>query len=195
MTPYVWQPKKSRYHTASRPISTGRFRSSGAVRKCSSISWNPASISPNPSGPTATMVDSPIAESIGYPPPTQSQNPNMFAVSRPNLATRSALVDTATKCLATASSEPRADTTQSRADVALVSVSSVPNVLEEMMNSVSSAFRSRVASTISVESTLDTNRNVISRVAKCRSASYAIPGPRSDPPMPTLTTFLIGLPV
>ena len=55
------------------------------------------------------MVDSPIAESIEYRPPTQSQNPNMFAVSMPNLATRSALVDTATKCLATASSAPRAD--------------------------------------------------------------------------------------
>ena len=135
------------------------------MRKCSSISWNPASISPNPSGPIATMVDRPIAESIEYRPPTQSQNPNMFAVSMPNLATRSALVDTATKCLATASSAPSADTTQSRAEVALVSVSSVPNVLEEMMNSVSSAFRSRVASTKSVESTLDTNRNVMSRVA------------------------------
>src|ERR1700722_5827061 len=106
------------------------------------------------------MVDSPIAEPIEYRPPTQSQNPNMFAVSMPNLATRSALVDTATKCLATASCDPSADTTQSRADVALVSVSSVPNVLEEMMNNVSSAFRSRVASTVSVESTLGTNRNV-----------------------------------
>ena len=86
-------------------------------------------------------------------------------------------------------------TIQSRAEVALVSVSSVPNVSEEMMNSVSSGSRSRVASTKSVESTLDTNRNTRSRVASCRSASYAIAGPRSDPPMPTLTTFLIGLPV
>ena len=47
----------------------------------------------------------------------------------------------------------------------MVSVSSVPNVLEEMMNSVSSAFRSLVASAKSVESTLETNRNVMSRVA------------------------------
>ena len=105
-----------------------------------------------------------MAESIEYRPPTQSQNPNMFAVSMPNFATRSALVDTATKCLATASS-PSEAVIQSRADVALVSVSSVPNVLEEMMNSVSAGFRSRVASTKSVESTLDTNRNVMSRVA------------------------------
>src|SRR5712672_174507 len=111
----------------------------------------------------ASIVERPMAESIEYRPPTQSQNPNMFAVSMPNLATRSALVDTATKCLATASSDPMQETTQSRAEVALVSVSSVPNVLEEMMNSVSSAFRSRVASTKSVESTLDTNRNTRSR--------------------------------
>ena len=89
----------------------------------------------------------------------------MLAVSMPNFATRSALVDTATKCLATAASEPSAPTIHCRAEVALVSVSSVPNVLEEMMNSVSSGSRSRVASAKSVESTLDTNRNVMSRVA------------------------------
>ena len=87
----------------------------------------------------------------------------MFAVSMPNSLTFSALVETATKCLATASSLPSADTTQSRAEWALVSVSSVTNVLEEMMNSVSAGSRSRVASTKSVESTLDTNRNVMSR--------------------------------
>ncbi len=81
----------------------------------------------------------------------------------PNSDTRSALVETATKCLATASSLPSSPTTQSRAEWALVSVSRVPKVLEEMMNSVSSAARSRVASTKSVESTLDTKRNVRSR--------------------------------
>jgi hypothetical protein len=161
MTPAVSAPKKFPYHTASRPISTGRLLSSGAVLKCSSIARNPASISTNPSGPTAIMVDSPMAESIEYRPPTQSQKPNMFAVSMPNCETRSALVDTATKCLATASS-PSADTTQSRAEAALVSVSSVPNVFDEMMNSVSPGARSLVASTKSVESTLDTNRNVMS---------------------------------
>ena len=49
----------------------------------------------------------------------------MLAVSIPNSATPSALVETATKCLATASSAPSWETTQSRADVALVSVSNV----------------------------------------------------------------------
>ena len=57
----------------------------------------------------------------------------------PNAETRSALVDTATKCLATASSSPSWLRAQARAECALASVSSVPNVFEEMMNSVSSA--------------------------------------------------------
>src|SRR6185437_1894631 len=160
----VCAPKKYRYHTARNPSSTGRFDASGALLKCSSMAWNPASISSNCSGPSAIMLESPMAESIEYRPPTQSQKPNMFAVSIPNAATFSALVDTATKWFATASSDPSADTTQSRADVALVSVSSVPNVLDEMMKSVSSAARSRTASAKSVESTLDTKRKVISRV-------------------------------
>ena len=104
-----------------------------------------------------------MAESIEYRPPTQSQKPNMFAVSIPNASTFSALVETATKCLATASSSPSWPITQSRAEWALVSVSSVPNVFDEMMNSVSSAYRSLVASTKSVESTFETNRKVMSR--------------------------------
>ena len=51
--------------------------------------------------PMASIVERPIAESIEYRPPTQSQNSNMLAVSMPNLATSEALVETATKCLAT----------------------------------------------------------------------------------------------
>ena len=43
-------------------MSTGRLLSYGAVRKCSSIWWKPSSISPNASGPIATMSDRPTAE-------------------------------------------------------------------------------------------------------------------------------------
>ena len=43
-----------------------------------------------------------MAESIEYRPPTQSQKPNMLAVSMPNSDTFAALVETATKCRATA---------------------------------------------------------------------------------------------
>ena len=65
----------------------------------------------------------------------------MFAVSIPNSATRSAFVETATKCLAIAAGSPSWSSTQSRAEVALVSVSSVPKVFDETMNSVSSAIQ------------------------------------------------------
>ena len=91
----------------------------------------------------AIISDSPIAESYEYRPPTQSQNSNMFAVSMPNSATFSALVDTATKCLATAASSFSEASSQSRAVRAFVSVSSVVNVFEQTTNSVSCGSRSR----------------------------------------------------
>ena len=70
----------------------------------------------------------------------------------------------ATKWFAIASRDPSASTIQSLAVVALASVSSVPNVLEEMMKRVSSGLRLWTASAKSVESTFDTKRKVISRV-------------------------------
>jgi hypothetical protein len=78
--------------------------------------------------------------------------------------TLSALVDTATKCRATAACSPaKARNDHSRAVCALVIVSNVVNVFDEMINSVSAGSRSRVASTKSVPSTLDTKRNVMAR--------------------------------
>ncbi len=88
----------------------------------------------------------------------------MLSVSMPNSETSSALVETATKCLATAASSPPSPASDhSRAVWALVIVSSVVKVFEEMTNSVSAGSRSRVASTKSVPSTLETKRKVISR--------------------------------
>ena len=84
----------------------------------------------------------------------------MLAVSMPKSATFSAFVDSATKCLATASwpaSSPVSS--QSRAEVALVMVSMVVKVLEAMMNSVSAGSRSRTASCRSAPSTFETKRN------------------------------------
>ena len=61
----------------------------------------------------------------------------------PNAATFSALVDTATKCFATAAASPPSPASdQSRAVCALVIVSSVVKVFDEMTNSVSAASRS-----------------------------------------------------
>ena len=119
----------------------------------------------------------------------------MLSVEMPNAPTFSALVETATKCLATSASSPSWPVSQSRADVALASVSCVVKVLDTTMNSVSAASRSRVASAMSVPSTLDTKRNCRSRWLKACSASYAMAGPRSEPPMPMLTTVRMRLPV
>ena len=83
----------------------------------------------------------------------------------PNFATSAALVETATKCLATACSFLSVASVQSRATLALVSVSSVVNVLEATTNSVSAGSRSTVASLKSAGSTLDTKRTVRARSA------------------------------
>src|SRR3979490_740989 len=136
-TATVWAPKKSLYQTLSRPMSTGTLRSNGTVRKCSSIRWQPPSMARHPSGRVATIVESPIAESMEYRPPTQSQKPNMLAVSMPNFVTSPAFVDTATKCFATDFSLPLNPlSNQFRALIALVMVSRVVKVLDETMNSV-----------------------------------------------------------
>ncbi len=42
----------------------GRFAPESASWKCSSIAWKPASISSKLAGPIASIVESPIAESI-----------------------------------------------------------------------------------------------------------------------------------
>ena len=54
--------RSSLYQTPSSPSITGRLRSSGAVRKCSSISWTPSSISAKLSVPIAIIGDRPIAD-------------------------------------------------------------------------------------------------------------------------------------
>ncbi len=64
----------------------------------------------------------------------------------------------------------------SRAMRALVIVSSVVNVFEAMMNSVSLGSRSRVASAKSVPSTLETKRNVSER-DRCSGAAPRRPSP------------------
>ena len=96
----------------------------------------------------------------------------------PNFVTPAMFVETAAKCFATAASEPSFPTSQARAVAAFVIVSNVVKVFDETMNSVSSAFRSWVASEKSAPSTLATKRNVIERSLNGRNARYAISGPK-----------------
>ncbi len=81
----------------------------------------------------------------------------MLSVSMPKSATSFAFVDTATKCLDTASS-PSASVSQRRAAVALVNVSSVVNVFDAMTNSVVAGSSPASLATRSAGSTFDTNR-------------------------------------
>ena len=64
----------------------------------------------------------------------------------PNFATSAALVETATKCFATAAGDLRRLSAQARAVCALVMVSMVVKVFELTTNSVSAGSRSRVFS-------------------------------------------------
>ncbi len=90
----------------------------------------------------------------------------MLASSMPNAVTSLAFVDTATKCLATAfSSPPSPASSHSRATRALVSVSRVVKVLDEMTNRVVAGSRLRSASEMSVGSMLETKRIVSVRSA------------------------------
>src|SRR6478736_102170 len=124
----------------------------------------------------------------------------------PNAATLSSAVDTATKCLATApvrassvsSIAPAATSprhSQSRASRALVSVSSVPKVLDATTNSVVVGSRSLVFSAMSVGSMFDTNRTSRPSCTYGLRASCARTGPRSEPPMPMFTTVATRSPV
>ena len=120
----------------------------------------------------------------------------MLSVSMPNSETPSALVETATKCLATASSAPSPASDHSRAVWALVIVSSVVKVFEEMMKRVSAGIEVARASRRSRcrrrwRRSGRSSRGWSSGAAPRRPS----PGPRSEPPMPMLTTLRIGLPV
>ena len=81
------------------------------------------------------------------------------------------------------------------AEWALVIVSCVVKVLDATRKSVVSASSSRRTSEMCVPSTLETKCTFRSRFVYGLSASVTITGPRSEPPMPRLTTSVIDLPV
>ena len=171
---WVSAPKKSSYQTPISPRSTGRFCSNGAVRKCSSIGVEAGEHLAELLGPDRDherQADRRVVRVAAADPVPEAEHVRGVDAE---LAHLSSLVDTATKCFATAglSSARRAPaSSQSRAVCAFVSVSSVVNVFEQTTNSVSSGSRSCTDSQKSVPSTLETKRNVMSRCEKSRSAS------------------------
>ncbi len=105
----------------------------------------------------------------------------------PKAAILSSWVETAQKWSATAAS-PSAAETAARAVCALVIVSSVVNVLEQTMNRVVASGTASSVSPRLAPSTLATKCRVRWSATKGASARAAMAGPRSEPPMPMLTT-------
>ena len=83
---------------------------------------------------------------------------------------------------------------QARALGALVIVSCVVKVFDETMNKVRAGSSPRSVSPMSAPSTFETKWLRSCGGAKGASARAAIAGPRSEPPMPMLTTSVIGWP-
>ena len=151
----VWALKKLIYQIPSMPMITGIFSANGLLRKWLSISCPPSSRRIKLSIPTYSAIGKPMALHNEYRPPTQSQISNILAVSMPNLATSLALVETATKCLATSACVATLRN-QFRADWALVMVSWVVKVFEATINRVVSGFSFSSVVLRSVPSTLET---------------------------------------
>ena len=86
----------------------------------------------------------------------------------------------------------RRERNHARAERAFIMVSSVVNVFDAMMKSVVSGLSARTVSTGATPSTLDTKCMRGPSRANGVNASVAIAGPRSDPPMPMLTTSVIA---
>ena len=189
-------PKKFEYQMPSMARMTGAFFSSGAVRKCSSIAWPPASISSKLSIPIDQRDGEPdrAPERVAPADPVPELEhvlgsmPNFFDLLGRGRDRDEVLRDR--RLVARAAS-----TSHARAVRAFISVSCVVNVLDATMKSVLSGSRLASVSARCVPSTFETK---CARSPACQyglSASLAITGPRSEPPMPMLTTSVMRLPV
>ena len=124
-------------------------------------------------------------------PRTRTCSPARCRTSRTSLS----LVEIATKCFATAASSLARARNHSRADRALVIVSCVVKVFDATVNSVVAGCSVRSVSARCAPSTFDTK---CVRGPSCVygvSACATIAGPRSEPPMPMLTTSVMRRPV
>jgi hypothetical protein len=113
----------------------------------------------------------------------------------PNAETALALVESAAKCSATCFGSPARSRNHERAVSALVMVSWVVKVFDATRNSVVPGFTFFSVSAMCVPSTLDTKWEVMPGSLYGRRASVTMTGPRSEPPMPMLTTSVMALPV
>ena len=130
----------------------------------------------------------PMADHSEYRPPTQSQKPKV--VWMPQALAASTLVVSAAKWRATSVPPPASN--QALADCALAMVSAVVKVLDAMRNRVVSGRSVRSTVSSAWPSTLETKCKRLPGWAWAASASTAICGPRSEPPMPMFTTSVMA---
>ena len=148
----------------------------------------------NAGGPMATMTARPTADGRENRPPTHCGSSNVSLAGIPKASERSGEAVTATTCSA-ALSTPSPSTSQARALCAAVRVSTVVNDLEHTTISVLAGSSPSRASTRSAPSRFEENRTVRLARVRCERASAASAGPRWLPPIPRLTTAVIGSPV
>mmetsp|Transcript_50667 Transcript_50667/g.100232 ORF Transcript_50667/g.100232 Transcript_50667/m.100232 type:complete len:252 (-) Transcript_50667:1492-2247(-) len=198
-------------------MSTGRFACKGASLKCWSIARAPSRTFSTTGKPYLRLSGTkPAEEHTEYLPPTQSQKRKNLSSLTPNAATFSraesdAQATTCAAVMALASAALKSPPSLSvgvsmrsqshwRMVRAFSIVSAVVKVLLTTTTSVSSGSRPDTARSTSTGSTLDRNLKVKPWLLKSPSPSVASTsdtnsGPKYDPPMPTLITFLIGRPV
>ena len=97
----VSRPSIDRFHTFSRPISTGALRCNGAVMKCSSIARMPESMLSYAFDPKAMTFTRFTADEIEYRPPTHDHMGNAKSADKPALKAFSGNTDTTAKCFDT----------------------------------------------------------------------------------------------
>ena len=168
------------------PCTTGRFTSSGACTKCSSMSRIPSRTSCKASRPNTSATATATDDDTEYRPPTLSGMVSTHPAVIPVAATRSGCAVTTMKWSATFCTPWAVNHSVARR--AFDNVSLVPNDFEHTTNNVCSPRKPVSARSKSSGSMLDAKRTsrCIGRMAA--SASQTNAGPRSLPPMPMLTT-------
>ena len=140
-----------------------------------------------------------MADQTEYRPPTQSQNTKQCSAKKPSACAKAGLAVTATNCCGNWAALQPASCNQRLAEAASVRVSCVVKVLLCTMNKVREASKGAKVVAKLQGSTFDTwctrTAGAFNSADNWLSASVAMRGPRSEPPMPRFTTSVMAWPL
>ena len=143
-TARLGRSQKVRYQTSIRPSRAGTFSAIGVAAMCSSTARNPASISPSASGPIAISEGQPDGGVHRVAPADPIPETEHVVGVDPERRDLGGVGRHGDEVCATASG-PSEAVSHARADRALVSVSCVVNVFDEITNRVVAGSRSPTA--------------------------------------------------